>query len=210
MLKNNRIKFRVMLFSLLLTSCPSHASGLLPSTDWRITSAVKTSTGHIIPAGAYGIIIIKSPREITLLQLRGIAGTGVAYLRSAQTNKCQTLRVRFIAGDFEGRNISAHKAPPIQMILRNKRIIENIQRGEDIVSDMFRTSSLNNDPSADIIVEDGFERNYGFIVNVGSSLFADIFGPEITSIKCSEISPIRTNINYYYSDFPYKVRVSNL
>ncbi|MGB5556466.1 MAG: hypothetical protein WBN04_00470, partial [Paracoccaceae bacterium] len=37
---------------------------------------VSTSAGHNIPAGAFGFLLVERPREVNLLALRGIAGSG--------------------------------------------------------------------------------------------------------------------------------------
>ena len=63
---------------------------------------VSTSAGHNIPAGAFGFLLVERPREVNLLALRGIAGSGKAILRTDQPGLCLTIPVRFVAGDFGG------------------------------------------------------------------------------------------------------------
>jgi len=71
------------------------------------TTTVRTMQGEEIPAGAFGVVIVEDAREASLLQLRGIAGSGVALLLNPDGNDCLSVPLRFVAGDFGGDSIAA-------------------------------------------------------------------------------------------------------
>lgn len=147
--------------------------------------AVQTEAGHQIPAGAYGVVTIQTPRVANLLQLRGIMGRGTAILRRGDSQGCQTLRLRFIAGDFGGHSVSTQAAQPIRLILRSERVSSALARGEDIVSDMYVISSQMNGSNADILIESGLSESHGFVLNPGTSVVADVFGATTSRLNCS-------------------------
>ncbi len=156
-------------------------------SPWPTDVAVETPAGQTIPAGAQGVVLIDSPREATLLMLRGMSGSGDAILRDADNRDCLTTPIRFVAGDFGGNSITAHTAKPIRLILRSVRVARALANGQDIVSDMYRVGSARNDPEADIIIESGLSDSHGFVLNPGSSILADIFGADIRRTPCSAL-----------------------
>lgn len=149
--------------------------------------AVQTEAGQQIPAGAYGVVHIQTPRVANLLQLRGVMGRGIAIIRSDDKQDCQSLQLRFVAGDFGGDSVSTHAAQPIRLILQSARVSNALERGEDIVSDMYVISSQKNDLDADIIIESGLSENHGFVLNPGTSIVADVFGSTTSRLNCSEM-----------------------
>ena len=96
--------------ALLSTSLAAGAQDKDQPTNWPISTAVQTEAGQQIPAGAIGVVQIDAPRVATLLQLRGVMGSGTVILRSDDSHDCLTLPIRFVAGDFGGDGISAHAA----------------------------------------------------------------------------------------------------
>lgn len=150
------------------------------------STAIQTEAGQLIPAGAFGIAQIENPRVATLLQLRGLTGRGIVILRSGENQDCVTLPIRFVAGDFGGDSISVHATSPIRLIIQTARVANALTNGHDVVSDMYRISSLRDDPTADIIIQSGLSESHGFVLNPGSSVIADIFGATASPAACSE------------------------
>ena len=111
-------------------------------------------------------------------------------LRNRSSRDCLTLPVRFIAGDFGGDNISIHSGESIRMIIKSIRVAEALADGDDVVSDMYRISSADDDPDADIIVQSGLSDGHGFVINPGSSVLADLLGAEATHVKCSALQGV--------------------
>jgi hypothetical protein len=166
-------------------------ASIAQETDRQVISptsiAVQTETGQQIPAGAYGVVQIESPRVANLLQLRGVLGRGTAIIRSHDNHDCQSLQLRFVAGDFGGDSVSARAAQPIRLILQSARVSNALARGEDVVSDMYVISSQMNDSDADIIIESGLSESHGFVLNPGTSVVADVFGSTTSRLSCSEL-----------------------
>jgi hypothetical protein len=172
--------------ALLLTSLGAGAQDADQQATWPISAALQTEAGQRIPAEAYGVVLIDAPREAKLLQLRGVMGHGTASLRTDDSHDCLTVPIRFVAGDFGGEGISANATKPIRLILRSPRVARALAGGEDVVSDMYRISSLKDDPDADIIIQSGLSESHGFVLNPGSSIVADIFGAAASRTACSE------------------------
>ncbi|WAP69878.1 hypothetical protein [Jiella pelagia] len=108
--------------TVLLTSLGAGAQDAEQQANRPTSAAVQTEAGQQIPAGAYGVAQIDAPRVATLLQLRGVIGTGIAILRSDDSHDCLTVPIRFVAGDFGGDGISANATKPIRLILRSRRV----------------------------------------------------------------------------------------
>jgi hypothetical protein len=173
--------------AVLFTPLASIAQETDRQVIWPTSIAVQTETGEQIPAGAYGVVQIQTPRVANLLQLRGVIGRGIAIIRSDDSHDCQSLQLRFVAGDFGGDSVSTHAAKPIRLVLRSARVSNALARGEDVVSDMYVISSQMNDPDADIIIENGLSENHGFVLNPGTSVIADVFGSTTNRLSCSEM-----------------------
>jgi len=184
---NTRIFRQTALIAFLFASPPASANETNLNTRWPLNSAIQTEAGQRIPAGAFGIVLIKTPREATLLQLRGMAGRGDVILRSGDSRDCLTLPVRFIAGDFGGNKISTRSAQPIRLIIESARVAQALADAQDVVSDMYRISSTDDDPDADIVIQTGLSESHGFVLNPGSSILADILGVTTSRTACSEI-----------------------
>lgn len=173
--------------ALLFTPNVADAQDTDRHVNWSVSTPIQTKAGPIIPAGAYGVVQIEAPRTATLLHLRGVVGSGIAILRSDDSYDCLSLPIRFVAGDFGGDGISAYATKSIRLILRTKAVAKALARGEDVVSDMYRTSSQINDSNADIVIERGLSDGYGFVLNPGSSIFADVFGAKTNQTSCSKL-----------------------
>ena len=175
--------------ALLLTSLGASAQGTGQQTNWPMSAAVQTEAGQHIPSGAYGVAWIDAPRVATLLQLRGVTGRGIVILKSDDSHDCLTVPIRFVAGDFGGEGISANATGPIRLTLRSRRVARALAAGDDVVSDMYRISTLLDDTEADIIIQSGLSESHGFVLNPGSSILADIFGAATSRTACSELQP---------------------
>ncbi len=173
--------------AVLFTPLASIAQETDRQVIWPTSSAIQTETGEQIPAGAYGVVQIQTPRVANLLQLRGVMGRGIAIIRSNDSHDCQSLQLRFVAGDFGGDSVSTHAAKPIRLVLRSARVSNALARGEDVVSDMYVISSQLNDFDADIIIESGLSESHGFVLNPGTSVVADVFGSTTSRLNCSEM-----------------------
>lgn len=171
-------------FGLAATSARAGAGGG-PDADFT-RAALRTQDGQQIPAGAFGIVEIKAPRQATLLQLRGMAGSGEALLRGDEPGRCVSFPLRFVAGDFGGDAIGSHLTDPILVVLKSRRVAETLADGRDVVSDMYRISRQDT-PDADIVIKSGLSGDYGFVLNPGSTIMADIWGVGTRSIPCSPI-----------------------
>lgn len=174
--------------ALLLTSLGASAQEADQQTNWPMSAAVQTEAGQQIPAGAYGVAYIDAPRVATLLQLRGVTGSGTVILKGNDSHDCLTIPIRFVAGDFGGEGISTSETHPIRLILRSRRVAGALATGDDVVSDMYLISAQMDDPEADIIIQTGLSESHGFVLNPGRSVLADIFGAAATSrTACSEL-----------------------
>ena len=151
------------------------------------SAAVQTETGQQIPAGAFGVARIDAPRVAALLKLRGVTGRGTVILRSDESHDCLTLPIRLVAGDFGGDDISISGTSPIRLILRSVRVADALADGDDVVSDMYRVSSRQDDDDADIIIQSGLSESHGFVLNPGGSVVADVFGATAIHTACSEL-----------------------
>lgn len=173
--------------ALFLASVGASAQDADHPISWPMSAAIQTETGQEIPAGAYGVARIDTPRVATLLQLRGVVGRGTVIMRSDDSHDCLTVPIRFVAGDFGGDGISANATGEIRLILRSPQVVKALAAGDDVVSDMYRISSLEDDPDADIIIQSGLSASHGFVLNPGSSIAADIFGATASRTACSRL-----------------------
>lgn len=144
---------------------------------------VPTSAGHDIPSGAFGFLLIERPRELTLLALRGIGGSGKAILRTDEPGLCLSIPVRFVAGDFGGESIGGHLADPIHFVIRSRRVARALARGRDVVSDTYDIGD-RMDSDADIVLQSGLAEGSGFVINPGRNILGDIFGVRATPVSC--------------------------
>lgn len=146
-----------------------------------VGSKVRTSRGQEIPAGAFGIVIVEDAREASLLQLRGIAGTGIALLRNADGTDCLSVPLRFVAGDFGGDSIAATRAKSIRLTINDAGVAQALIAGKDIVSDHYRVGTTQN---AQIVIREGLTTDHGFVLNPGTSVLEDVFGADVSQVEC--------------------------
>lgn len=177
------LPLQVLLF---FTPPAAYTQDSAPPANWPISTAVQTESGQVIPAGAFGVVQIDTAHAATLLHLRGVMGRGTATIRSDDNHDCLSLPIRFVAGDFGGDSISVYTRKPIRLIIQTAAVAKALARGEDVVSDMYRTSSQITDANADIIIEKGLSDGYGFVLNPGASVVADIFGAKASRTTCSK------------------------
>ena len=140
--------------------------------------ALTTSLGHSIPADAGGVVVVENVRRASLLQLNGMTGTGEAVLRTSQGG-CIRMPLRFAAGNFEGRGIGIRGVAPVVMALSDE-VARDLLRGREVVSDGLTTTG----PQADVRILSGLTPSYGFVLNPGLSIWAEVFGPGRDPIDC--------------------------
>ncbi len=161
-------------------------ASMIPTTEseaGQLTqSKVRIAEGQEIPSGAFGVVIIKDAREASLLQLRGIAGTGVALLRNVDGNDCLSVPLRFVAGDFGGDDIGTTQAKTIRLTIHDAEIVQGLIAGQDIVSDQYRVGTTRD---YQIAIQEGLTVEHGFVLNPGKSLLADVFGADVSHVACS-------------------------
>lgn len=145
-------------------------------------SVARTPQGQEIPAGVFGVVLVEDAREASLLQLRGIAGSGVALLRNPAGNDCLSVPLRFVAGDFGGNSVSAARAMTIRLNINDASIVRALINGQDIVSDHYRVGTTRNDQ---IAIQEGLTAGHGFVLNPGKSMLADIFSARVDEVECS-------------------------
>lgn len=167
-----------------LAAAPAHAGPASEADAMATRFALQSETGQRIPAGAFGIVEIKRPRQATLLQLRGMAGLGDVILRSHDSRYCLTFPLRFVAGDFGGTTISAHRVEPAVLLLKSRRVAKALANGRDVVSDMYRVGSEEM-ADVDIVIKSGLNGDYGFVLNPGSGIMAEIWGVDSHRIACT-------------------------
>lgn len=170
----------------VLVSASAHGDAASENEAWVTRHAIQAETGQQIPAGAFGIVQINRPREVTLLDLRGMAGSGDVVLRTDESGYCLTFPLRFIAGDFGGNTISGNLADPIFLVLESRRVAKALANGHDVVSDMYRISK-EEEPDVDIIIKAGLSEDYGFVLNPGRNIMTDIWGLETRRIACTPV-----------------------
>lgn len=157
-------------------------------TEARTMAAIQTDSGYKIPAGARGVAYVESPRQASLFNLRGTVGRGVIVIRDDETEGCLLIAVRFVAGDFGGDSIQTKTAEPIRLWLHSERVVKALAKGDDVVSDMFRVTTEQNDPEADIRILSGLTGTEGFVLNPGGSFVSDIFGVRSERTPCRVIA----------------------
>ncbi len=170
-----------------LAISPASADMTRENDVWITRAAMQTDTGYQIPAGAYGIFVVNRPREVSLLDLRGMAGRGDVILRGDHSGECLVFQARFVAGDFEGDGIGGHLAAPIRIVLQSRRVARALAQGHDVVSDTYRvTGQAHQD--ADVVLGDGLADSYGFVINPGRNAMDEIFGVAHRRITCTPVS----------------------
>ena len=113
-----------------------------------------------------------------------MAGQGQIILRGEDSKTCLSFPFRFVAGDLRGHRISGHLSDPIHLVLQSRRVAKKLANGYSVVSDEVRVSGTPH-PKADILVRAGMDENFGFVLNPGRNITADIFGIRPTKIPCT-------------------------
>ncbi|MBD3663713.1 hypothetical protein [Sulfitobacter aestuariivivens] len=147
---------------------------------------VPTSAGQNIPVGAFGFLLVERPREVNLLALRGLAGSGKVVLRTDQPGLCLSIPIRFIAGDFGGEAISGHLAEPIHFTITSRKAARALATGRDVVSDQYRVGDQFKS-DADIVLQSGLDEGVGFVINPGRNILGDIFGVSTKPVSCQRV-----------------------
>lgn len=185
MIKPNIFSFFLSPVLLSYFSVHIALADIAKKNDLSITrNAVETNSGQVIPIGAFGIVKIAKPRQATLLDLRGMAGSGDVILRSHERGYCLTFPLRFVAGDFGGDKISTYTVDPVEFIIKSRRVAKALADGVDIISEDYRVDNRDH-PDAEIIIATGLGEDFGFVLNPGRNLWTELWGIKITRISCS-------------------------
>lgn len=150
------------------------------ATRASISASITTDTA--LPPGVLGLVQVSRPREMTMLQLRGMAGSGSALLRL--DDGCISIPLRFVAGDFGGDSFSARRAAPIRIAIQSQDVLDALLEGDDVISDMVEVSTVLGAPGADLVLLGGLTAQHGFVINPGRSLVDDIFGVQGVYVPC--------------------------
>ena len=143
-----------------------------------------TRDGLVIPEGAHGIVSVPYVRVGTLMHLRGMQGHGKAVLRHSRPGMCLEIDLKFIAGGFDGNDISIRDGDPVTMIIQSRRVARRLAHGREIVSDEIRVSERPAAAFADVVLAEGIERHQGFILNPKGTWLFNIFRPVGRSVAC--------------------------
>jgi len=148
--------------------------------------------GSTSQSRSIALVEIPKPRQGHLLHLRGIAGRGT--VKFSINGVCSVMPVRFVAGDFAGRDPGERRGGAIQILITSPDLISDLMAGGDVVSDELRVGQDPNDGSADVIIMSGLPPETGFVLNPGRSVFADLFPDRPTPIICEDtVSPTAMN-----------------
>lgn len=90
--------------------------------------------------------------------------------------------VRFVAGDFGGRNITIDRGGPIRLRITDAEMIRALHEGKDLVSEGF---AGDGGEAAGIDSESSLPAGTGFVINPGGNVLADIFGARPSPVPCS-------------------------
>lgn len=150
--------------------------------------AARTETAGRERASDVAFISVPEPRVATLLQLRGMAGRGVAVYRL--DGRCEAMAVRLVAGDFAGLDEAGGGVRPITLRIARTELVRALADGQDLVSDMITTSADPADTGVDVTVLGGLAVGTGFVINPGSSFLADMFGAPVEAVPCSRIDAL--------------------
>lgn len=138
------------------------------------------------PPSGFAIIDIPHPVNGSLPQLAGIAGRGTALIKVPGDDTCRAMRVRFIAGGFWGLDPSA-EVEAIQLVVQSDAAIKRLMRGREIISEDYSVDMASLNAAADVSVLRGVPDGSGFIINPGTTTFADVFGPRVRRISCRNV-----------------------
>lgn len=186
---SNPLSFQQRLVAVLigaLTALSAQADTVRDTDAIATRNEVFTSAGQNIPAGAFGFLLVERPREVSLLALRGKAGSGKAILRTDQLGLCLNIPVRFVAGDLGGESINGHLADPIHFVINSRQVARDLAKGQDVVSDMYSVSD-HMEPNADIVLQSGLDAGFGFIINPGRNIFEELFWIKARPVSCQSV-----------------------
>lgn len=153
--------------------------------------AAAEDASSALRSNSVALVEVPEPRQGRLLHLRGIVGRGTIEFRI--DGACSEMPVRFVAGDFAGREPGERLGGAIQILITSPDLIGDLMAGVDIVSDTVRVGLDPNDGSADVIIMSGLPPETGFVLNPGRSVLADVFPKRPTPVTCADTSPTAMN-----------------
>lgn len=150
---------------------------------------LQTENGDVIPAGAWGLIRVDSPMRASLYKLHGMAGDGLAIIRSSKAQECESIPIRFVAGDIAGHEAPLGSQQPILLEIHDAEIARALVRGTDIVSDQTTISVKSDGRPTALVITHGLSREQGFVLNPGRSFLNDILGVDSETLACQTVFP---------------------
>jgi hypothetical protein len=144
----------------------------------QVASAEKLT----LPDSALGLVMIKSPKVGSLLQLRGIAGNGYLIQRVSDSS-CLKSRIKIAAGDFGGKNISIKKAKPILLAIYSPKAMKALKKKDEIVSEDYKISTAGQ-PHGDIEILLGLLPTQGFVINPAEWSVFHLFSNKPVKVDC--------------------------
>ena len=145
-----------------------------------------TQTTPEVTSRVLGLVEIEAVRMGALLQLRGLVGRGHAILRVGERDLCVMIPLRFAAGGFDGERIGISIGGPVRLALEDASLICQMATGEVVISDHFDVTG-NPTRATDIRILSGFEESYGFVINPGLNIWAELFGPSCVAASCTPL-----------------------
>lgn len=116
-----------------------------------------------IPVGAVGVVEINQVQEGNLVYLKGMKGEGRYITRNQAGELCEIAPVPFLAGGFNGRDVSLLQRGPILLSVYSKAIDEQLRFGKEVTSQDARIGL--DDGEADMVIASGLSLDDHFILN---------------------------------------------
>lgn len=143
--------------------------------------------------GAWAVIHAPDMRRGSLLMLRGAMGQARVTFREMADAWCPAVPLRLLLGDFSGNSIAIGRSGPALALVMNPDIAQAMRAGQDITSDALRVFGMQQalaqpDAGFDIVLAGSASPENGFVLNMGSSLWSDIFGTPAILGPCTHES----------------------
>lgn len=139
---------------------------------------------------AWAVVYAPEMRRGSLLMLRGAIGRARTTFRESGQAWCPPVPLRLLLGDFSGDSVEIGRSGPALALVMNRDIADAMRAGNDITSDGLAIGSLDQALSAkgagfDIVLAGSASPENGFVMNMGSNLWNDLFGASGVSGPCT-------------------------
>ena len=116
-----------------------------------------------IPIGAIGVIEIDQVQEGNLVYLKGMKGEGRYVTRNQRGELCEIAPVPFLAGGFNGHQVSLLHREPILLSIYSADVDEQLRFGKEVTSQDAHVRLAFGE--ADIVIDSGLGLSDHFILN---------------------------------------------